>query len=284
MAKEFKESIMPIYVALDTSESMGRASASREGKTRIEIVSGIISLFRDEMKYDSTFKESVWINVLGFNETVTEIVRKGDYAKLEEICANEEKIKNQCEGQTYYSVLFKKLKELISADIAEIVKSGKQFYRPLIYFLTDGLPYGDDEEKIKTEYMNLVTNRGEQERYNPVILCIGTGEATFSELSKYGAGRNYKEDKPNFNAYRYANRQYAWQIRKGVDEKEALETMNRSIISAIKNSLVPDGIDLDTVNERDLETNIGKGMGRPRVNKRLNELFETEHLGAKGKK
>lgn len=288
-----KESIMPIYIALDISESMGRASISREGKTRIDIASSIIPTLLEAMRYDSTFAESVRITVLGFNQSTTVIAKQAGYRKLEEVWGQEmkkikdpkdgvvkTKIESRCVYQTYYSELFKELKTMISKDISEITQSGKQYYRPLVYFLTDGIPYGDNEERLKEEYKRLVTNSGNKERYNPVILCVGTGEAKLSELSKYGAGRNYRADKPDYNKYKYSNRQYAWQIRKDVNEKVALENMNKLIVSAIKNSLIPDEISAGTAKEIDLETNIGLSIRPPRVNKRLNELFESEHTGA----
>ena len=291
-----KESIMPIYVALDISESMGRSSTSREGKTRIDIASSIIPTLLEAMRYDSTFAESVRITVLGFNEDVTVIAKQADYNELENVWNRETKkikdtkdgvlksqIESRCIGQTYYNVLFRRLKTLISEDVSEIIRSGKQYYRPLVYFLTDGDPYGDNKEVLKEEYKKLVTNRDDKERYNPVILCIGTGESTFAELSRYGAGRNYRANKPNYNSYRYSNNQYAWLIKKDVDEKKALGDMNALIISAIKNSLIPDDINAGTVSEIDLEANIGKIVSRPRVNKRLNEVFETEHIGSTGR-
>ena len=227
-----RNTIFPVYVVMDLSESMSWAVSATDTKKRIEVAKEIIPTLLKSMKNDASTAETVRVRVLGFNQGVKLTTDFLDYYDLNDWYEKEKNnLVSNCQYQTWYGSAFKKLGEFINEDIASIEKQGQSYYRPLVYFLTDGIPEGEDDAARENEYSKLVHNRDSHR--NPVILCVGIGEAGMSVLKKYGASR-YKM--PN-NEYRSGNTHMTFVIRKGVKTGEGLEKLNMSVIQTIRNSL-----------------------------------------------
>lgn len=267
--------IMPVYIAIDLSESMGRnlVEADPSKGKRIDAAIKIIPSLINYMMNDATAAESMRVSLLGFNQYVSKLSKFSDLYELEGWWnANKNSIKSKCSGQTYYSVLFDELKKTISNDISKIQKSKDRFFRPIVYFLTDGYPFGDDEDNKHTNYRTLVTSSIEKGRINPNIFCIGIGEADTTELNKYGAGRVKRTRDGYINSeYRTANRDMVFVIKKAEKTGEGLKILNDVIIQGIRNSFNEVYSSADTIIEPDFESlNLNVDI--------LNEVFQIEKL------
>ena len=227
-----KETIFPAYVVVDFSESMGRPVDTSTSKTRIDVATEIIPALLESMENDSNIAESLRVRVIGFNDSIVFCTELFDYDELKSwYKEKKDSFKKMCEYQTWYGAAFKKLNECIDKDMDQIVRNGESFFRPLVYFLTDGKPYGENPNSRETNYRALVTNKDSHRR--PVILCVGIGPEDMSILKQYGASRL---DTKN-NEYRYGNEKMTFVIRSGVKTGSGLSILNDKVVSTIKYSL-----------------------------------------------
>mgnify|MGYP000942487394 CR=1 FL=1 len=228
--------IMTIYLVIDMSESMTWED-KLTGKIRINTATSIFPVISEELDNDNTAIENLRLNVLGFNQEVHLFLRN---AKLKDFDKwkneNLDKIKRGegCTGQTYYGELFKKLKEYIVDDYSMLETEKCEYFRPLVYFLSDGKPEGEEESYIKNQYKALVTQQGNKERWNPSIFCIGMGdELSFKRIREYAAGKVRTQG----NRYQIANGNMAFVVRKGQNVEDALKDLNHLVLKVIKDSL-----------------------------------------------
>lgn len=228
--------IMTIYLVIDMSESMTWED-KMTGKMRIATATSIFPVISKELDNDTTAIENLRLNVLGFNQEVHRFLRNAtlrDFDKWKN--ENLDKIKRGegCIGQTYYGELFKRLKEYIDADYSMLESRNCEYFRPLVYFLSDGDPEGEDLSYVKNQYRALVTQQGQKERWNPSIFCIGIGdELTFQKIRKYAAGKVRTKG----NKYQIDNGNMAFVVRKGQNVEDALGDLNHLVLKVIKDSL-----------------------------------------------
>lgn len=207
------------------------------GKMRIATATSIFPVISKELDNDTTAIENLRLNVLGFNQEVHRFLRNAtlrDFDKWKN--ENFDKIKRGegCIGQTYYGELFKRLKEYIDADYSMLESRNCEYFRPLVYFLSDGDPEGEDLSYVKNQYRALVTQQGQKERWNPSIFCIGIGdELTFQKIRKYAAGKVRTKG----NKYQIDNGNMAFVVRKGQNVEDALGDLNHLVLKVIKDSL-----------------------------------------------
>lgn len=206
--------IMTIYLVIDMSESM-TWNDKLTGKMRIDTATSIFPVISKELENDATAIENLRLNVLGFNQEVHRFLRNAtlrDFDKWKN--ENLDKIKRGegCIGQTYYGELFKRLKEYIDADYSMLESKNCEYFRPLVYFLSDGIPEGEDASYLRNQYRALVTQQGRRERWNPSIFCIGMGdELSFTRIREYAAGKVRTQG----NRYQIGNGNMAFVVRKG---------------------------------------------------------------------
>lgn len=233
--------IMSIYLVIDMSESMTRGD-ELTGKKRIETATSIFPLISHELDVDETIKESLRFNIIGFNYKVIPILRNATFEQFQE-WQNEElnALTNGegCEYQTCYGAVFKTLKEYIDEDFGKLeiqrgnVDQRDYYYRPLVYFLSDGIPEGEKPDFIDDQYSALVSHTGDMERWNPSIFCIGMGsELSFNRLRKYAAGKVRTTD----NQYRTNNGAMTFVVRRGANVEDALRDLNQLVLKVIKDS------------------------------------------------
>lgn len=225
-----RDVIMPMFVVMDTSGSMNTIDEGNQ-KKRIEIAYSIIPSLLDAMDGNATIKESLRVSVIGFNDRVTQHLISADYDHLNKWYeSSKQSYLSSCGGQTYYGVMFSELKQIISDTLNA---PGVQYYRPLVYFLTDGYPYGEKENPDVTlkNYLALVDNKEKPEN-NPVIFCIGIGDANEETLKRFGAGRVRVPS----GEYKYHNGNMAFVIRKGIQTGPGLLNFNEEIINTITRS------------------------------------------------
>lgn len=227
-----RNTAFPAYVVIDFSESMKRPVDSKDNKARITVAKEIIPTLLQSMKADASVAESLRVRVIGFNESVIFCTDLLDYYDLEKwYKENERQFEPKCIGQTWYGPVFSKLYDCINQDINKIESEGKSYYRPLVYFLTDGKPEGESPSDRDKKYNTLVNNK--KQHRNPVIFCVGIGPEDMSVLKQYGASRLGSKN----GEYRIHNNKMTFIIKKGVKTGDGLTVLNENIVNTIRYSL-----------------------------------------------
>ena len=222
-------SVFPTYVVIDFSSSMRELV---DGKASILVATEIIQTLLDSMRENSSVADALRVRVIGFNSKICICTPLFDYYGLK--CWYEEakgSFENQCEHMTYYGAAFEKLYECINQDIDQFKSNNEEYYRPLVYFLTDGKPVGEDSSERDNKYSKLVNNADSTRR--PVIFCVGIGDADMAGLKRYGASRLGTVD----GEYCTSNPNMTYQIKKGVNTAEGLKLLNSNVVATIRNSL-----------------------------------------------
>lgn len=226
-----RNTIFPVYVVIDFSGSMKERVSS--GAPRIQVATSIIPALMDCMEEDASVADSLRVRVIGFNSGVMLRTELLDFYELEKWYKTENvTFYSRCDWNTAYASAFRALQKNINEDLDALSRSGKRYYRPLVYFLTDGKPEFEDAEKREQAYHELVNSKVDSHR-NPVILCIGIGDEDMSILKRYGASRLGTKN----GEYRPHNPAMTFIIKSGVKTGDGLKHLNRSVLSTIKNSL-----------------------------------------------
>lgn len=206
-----------LYIVLDMSQSMDILCNS--GKSRIETAMGIIPDLLRSSKNNSTIQGAMRVSVIGFNQiarelfkavkddediderTIGELIDKRTIGELKKWWGDfERKVTEDLEkdiehrslivGQTYFTVLFEYLTEMIKRDTDILSKKGiYELYRPVVYFLTDGEYQGDNETQDAVDkcYDKLTSI---SEVASPAIFAIGICDGmTKGEIARYAAGK-----------------------------------------------------------------------------------------------
>lgn len=225
--------IFPVYVVIDFSESMAWPIGPNDTKIRIDVARDIIPTLTESMEDDASIAESLRVRVIGFNRNISFCTELLDYYGLIE-WYNKEKneFKSKCMGTTWYGNAFAKLHSCINDDIDKLTQNGDEYLRPLVYFLTDGKPEGEQAEERNRKYEALVNN--EDPGRNPVILCVGIGREDMSILEQYGASR---VGGTASGEYRTHNKDMTFVTKTGVKTGEGLKKLNEKVIRVIKDSL-----------------------------------------------
>ena len=267
-----RNTIFPAYVVIDFSGTMKLSVDSNDERKRIDVAKDIIPSLLKSMKTDASVAESLRVRVIGFNSGVIFCTELFDYYELERWYEKEKNLfEAKCDWQTWYGSAFDKLYECINKDVENFTREGKGYYRPLVYFLTDGKPEGEDATNRDKKYQVLVNNSDSHR--NPVIFCVGIGPEDMSILKQYGASRLGSKN----GEYRTHNNKMTFIIKRGVKTGDGLEILNENVVETIKYSLqqrVGSGssgktnkIDIDTsvFDDEDVEAKIKRYFGRDRL-------------------
>lgn len=264
-----KNTIFPVYVVIDFSESMKRPVDSNGKRTRIDVAKDIIPTLLESMKKDASVAESLRVRVIGFNQSIIFCTELFDYYELNPWYEREKSsFESKCNWQTWYGSVFDKLYECINNDVNSIAGEEKGYYRPLVYFLTDGIPEGENSADREKKYQKLVNNSDSHR--NPVIFCVGIGSEDMSILKRYGAsslGSNNGE-------YRTHNNKMTFIIKKGVKTGDALEVINENVVETIKYSLQQRVGASGKSNKMEIDISIIE----PDANDRLSAFFGRDRL------
>ncbi len=227
-----RDTVFTAYVVIDFSESMIRPISSTEDRTRMDVAIDIIPTLLKSMKIDASTAESLRVRVIGFNQYVTFCTDLFDYYGLKNWYEKEKNtFISQCKYQTRYGEVFDKLRSCINLDLGNIISEGKTYYRPLVYFLTDGKPEGEESNDRDIKYKALTNNS--QEAWNPLIVFVGIGPEYMTILKQYGASRYGNKH----GEYMTNNEAMTFIIKKGKKTGDGLAFLNEQVVQTIRNSL-----------------------------------------------
>ena len=127
---EPKGSILLVYFVADESGSMGRNID--------ELNAGLASL-HDALQRESFAAAKVRLSVIGFSDTAFTYLEPADMRVLEGMPVL------TAQSLTSYAAAFDQLAYRIRVDIPSLKAQGYTVHRPAAFFLTDGLPNGNED-------------------------------------------------------------------------------------------------------------------------------------------
>jgi uncharacterized protein YegL len=194
---EPRGSILLVYFVADESGSMGPNIG--------ELNEGLASL-HDALQRESFAAAKVRFSVIGFSDTAFTYLEPSDLRLLQgmpELTA---------QGMTSYAAAFDQLAYRISVDIPSLKAQGYTVYRPAVFFLTDGLPNG--QEDWRASRARLLAQPAA-----PNMLAFGIGDADAATVAELAT-------KPNF----------AFVAARGVDAGAAISEFVTSLTQSVISS------------------------------------------------
>lgn len=153
---------LPFYLVCDVSGSMS---------PHIGALNQALREFRDSLASNPVLADKVQFGVIDFADDAREVVPLGDFS-----VANLESNRLSARGGTNYGTALRTLRATIERDLTAGAASYK-YYRPAVFFLTDGEPTDHDWQSAFGELTAFDPERGEGFRSYPLFVPFGIGDA-----------------------------------------------------------------------------------------------------------
>lgn len=159
--------ILPFYLLCDESGSMNGDP--------IEAINNALPELHHEISTNPTVADKTRFCLIGFSDEVKVLQPLVDLSDIEEVPAL------AAGGLTSYGDAFRALLNCIEKDVAALKAEGHEVYRPVAFFLSDGIPTDSDWEQGHRELL--------QSRFAPKIIAFGIGDA---EAATIGQVANFR--------------------------------------------------------------------------------------------
>lgn len=166
---EPRGSILLVYFVADESGSMGRHIG--------ELNEGLASL-HDALQRESFAAAKVRFSVIGFSDTAFTYLEPSDLRLLVGMPTL------SAQGLTSYAAAFDQLGYRIGVDVPSLKAQGYTVHRPAVFFLTDGLPNGNEDWRAARS--NLLARPAA-----PNILGFGIGDADAATVRELATNPSY---------------------------------------------------------------------------------------------
>jgi uncharacterized protein YegL len=234
--KESRFALLPAYLVLDTSASMGNDNAFNSA---FEFLPRLLA----QMDKSASVADKLRVEVITFDESAKVVFPLGTREELKNWLVGKKSNPITPNGDwTKYGIAFNKLREEIEHGVQQIRSEsygGENYkaYRPVVFFITDGFP--NDDKAIRDTAFATLTDEGFKSR--PNIVCIGVGKATLDGLKEYSAGRYQSPS----NTYVTGNSKLVLVSKDGISPSVALDTiipaLVQSIIASVGNAQATSG-------------------------------------------
>lgn len=162
--------VLPFYLLCDVSGSMG---------PHIGTLNQALADFRDALAKDPVLSDKVQFGVVDFSDDARDVIPLGDFT-----AADIEQHRLSARGGTSYAAAFTKMGEVINRDIAA-GRGQFKFFRPAVYFLTDGYPNGGDGwQAAFAALTEFDPASGHGNKSYPLFVPFGIGDADAAVLSQ----------------------------------------------------------------------------------------------------
>lgn len=162
--------VLPFYLLCDVSGSMG---------PHIGTLNQALADFRDALAKDPVLSDKVQFGVVDFSDDARDVIPLGDFT-----AADIEQHRLSARGGTSYAAAFTKMGEVIKRDIAA-GRSQFKYFRPAVYFLTDGYPNGGDGwQAAFAALTEFDPASGHGNKSYPLFVPFGIGDADTAVLSQ----------------------------------------------------------------------------------------------------
>lgn len=163
--------ILPFYLVCDESGSMGGAP--------IEAINKALPELHQEISTNPTVADKTRFALIGFSDDAQVLQPLADLSELNILPAL------AAGGVTSYGQAFRVLKACIETDVGDLKAEGHEVYRPVAFFLSDGVPTDGQWEEALRELT--------ESRYCPKIIAFGIGEADTATISQVANFRAFMQ-------------------------------------------------------------------------------------------
>lgn len=160
--------VLPVYLVVDTSASL---------RDEIDSLNEAVAGFFRSLAHDPTLADMVRLCLIEFSSESTTVVPLRDPTAVSTVPTL------IAGGMTNYSAAFNLVRQEILADVAELKHQGFRVFRPLMFFLSDGVPTDPSWPTA------LDALRSPEFRQGPTIVAVGFGSADPAIIGEIGRGR-----------------------------------------------------------------------------------------------
>ncbi|MET9472509.1 MULTISPECIES: VWA domain-containing protein [unclassified Streptomyces] len=189
--------ILPFYMVCDESGSMA-------GPDGVDTINAALPDLHHEISTNPSVADKTRFALIGFSTQASLLQPLADLSELTQLPSL------SAGGVTSFGAAFRLLKDTIDKDVAALKSEGHDVYRPVVFFLSDGIPT-DDDWRTALKELNAF-------RYAPKIIAFGIGDADAAIISEVA----------NFKAFMQQDQS----ITPAVALREFASSLTRSIVNS----------------------------------------------------
>ncbi|MGW5089044.1 vWA domain-containing protein [Streptomyces coelicoflavus] len=160
--------LLPFYMVCDESGSMAGGG--------VDAINAALPDLHQEISTNPSVADKTRFALIGFSTQASVLQPLADLSELTQLPSL------SAGGVTSFGAAFRLLKDTIEKDVAALKADGHDVYRPVVFFLSDGIP---TDEGWRTELKELNAFR-----YAPKIIAFGISDAdaaTITEVANFKA-------------------------------------------------------------------------------------------------
>ncbi|WP_328663286.1 vWA domain-containing protein [Streptomyces sp. NBC_00328] len=160
--------ILPFYMVCDESGSMAG--------TGVDTINAALPDLHQEISTNPSVADKIRFALIGFSTQASVLQPLADLSELTQLPSL------SAGGVTSFGAAFRLLKDTIEKDVAALKADGHDVYRPVVFFLSDGIPT-DHDWRTALQEVNAF-------RYAPKIIAFGIADAdaaTITEVANFKA-------------------------------------------------------------------------------------------------
>ncbi|MFD5001956.1 VWA domain-containing protein [Streptomyces mutabilis] len=188
--------LLPFYMVCDESGSMAGGG--------VDAINSALPDLHHEISTNPSVADKTRFALIGFSTQASVLQPLADLSELTQLPSL------SAGGVTSFGAAFRLLKDTIEKDVTALKADGHDVYRPVVFFLSDGIP---TDEGWRTELKELNAFR-----YAPKIIAFGISDADAATITEVA----------NFKAFLQQNDS----ISPAVALREFASSLTRSIVSS----------------------------------------------------
>ncbi|MFJ5937950.1 VWA domain-containing protein [Streptomyces sp. NPDC093071] len=185
--------ILPFYLLCDESGSMAGSN--------VDALNEALPKLHDEISTNPTVADKTRFCLIGFSTEANVLQPLVDLSDIDEVPAL------AAGGLTSFGNAFRTLLRCIETDVAALKAEGHEVYRPVAFFMSDGVPTDDDWQQAYDELT--------KSRYCPKIIAFGVGDAEKSTIAHVANFRAFIQQDQNVSPAA-ALREFASSLTKSI--------------------------------------------------------------------
>ncbi|GAA3504739.1 hypothetical protein GCM10019016_118520 [Streptomyces prasinosporus] len=161
--------ILPFYAVCDESGSMA-------GPDGVGTINSALPDLHHEISTNPSVADKIRFALIGFSTQASVLQPLADLSELTQLPSL------SAGGVTSFGAVFQLLKDTIEKDVAALKAEGHDVYRPVVFFLSDGIPTDEGWRATLADLNGF--------RYAPKIIAFGINdadEATITEVANFKA-------------------------------------------------------------------------------------------------
>ena len=163
--------ILPFYLVCDESGSM---TAS------LHVINDALPDLHEEISTNPTVADKTRFALIGFSDDASVLQPMVDLSEIDSLPGL------SAGGMTSFGNAFRTLKQAIDTDVAQLKSEGHEVYRPVAFFLSDGVPTDGDWRQA---YQELIAAP-----FRPHIIAFGIGEADAHIIAEVATFKAFMQD------------------------------------------------------------------------------------------